>query len=58
MNYNKNKEFKKDYPVITIGSTGIKITNRGQWMRDKGKITTRIRNTISISICYLTSHNK
>ncbi len=35
---NKNKEFKDEYIVIAIDSTGIKITNRGQWMQDKWKI--------------------
>ncbi|HEX5519524.1 MAG TPA: transposase, partial [Candidatus Nitrosocosmicus sp.] len=32
---NKNKEFEDEYIVIAIDSTGIKVTNRGQWMRDK-----------------------
>ena len=31
-----NKEFQ-EYIVIAVDSTGIKITNRGQWMRDKWK---------------------
>ncbi len=31
----KNKEFEDEYIVIAIDSTGIKVTNRGQWMRDK-----------------------
>ena len=35
---NKNKEFEDEYIVIAIDSTGIKITNRGQWMQDKWKI--------------------
>jgi len=35
---NKNKEFEDEYIVIAIDSTGIKITNRGQWMRDKWHI--------------------
>jgi len=34
----KNKEFKDECIVIAIDSTGIKVTNRGQWMRDKWKI--------------------
>ena len=34
----KNKEFKDEYIVITIDSTGIKVTNRGQWIRDKWNI--------------------
>ena len=32
---NKSKEFEYDYLVIAIDSTGIKVTNRGQWIRDK-----------------------
>ena len=32
---NKNKEFEDEYIVISIDSTGIKVTNRGQWMREK-----------------------
>lgn len=34
INDNKSREFG-DYVVIAIDSTGIKVTNRGQWMRDK-----------------------
>ena len=30
-----NKEFEDDYLIIAIDSTGIKVTNRGQWIRDK-----------------------
>ena len=32
---NTAKEFKDEYIVIAIDSTGIKVTNRGQWMQDK-----------------------
>jgi hypothetical protein len=32
---NKDKEFEEEYIVIAIDSTGIKVTNRGQWMREK-----------------------
>ena len=35
INGNKSMEFEDDYIVIAIDSTGIKVTNRGQWMRDK-----------------------
>ena len=31
------KEFKDDYIIIAIDSTGIKVTNRGQWMNEKWK---------------------
>jgi Transposase DDE domain len=30
-----SKEFEEEYIVIAIDSTGIKVTNRGQWIRDK-----------------------
>lgn len=32
---NKNKDFEDEYIVIAADSTGIKVTNRGQWMREK-----------------------
>ncbi len=35
---NKSKEFKDEYIVIAIDSTGIKVTNRGQWMQDKWNV--------------------
>jgi hypothetical protein len=35
---NKNKESEDEYIVIAIYSTGIKIINRGQWMRDKWSV--------------------
>ena len=31
----KNKEFKDEYIIVALDSTGIKVTNRGQWMQDK-----------------------
>ncbi len=34
----KSKEFEDDYIVIAIDSTGIKVTNRGQWMKDKWNV--------------------
>jgi hypothetical protein len=34
---NKSKKFD-DYIIIAIDSTGIKVTNRGQWLRDKWNI--------------------
>jgi hypothetical protein len=35
---NKDKDFEDKYIVIAIESTGIKVTNRGQWMQDKWHI--------------------
>ena len=37
-NKSNNKDFEDDYLVIAIDSTGIKVTNRGQWMRDKWNV--------------------
>ncbi len=34
----KNKQFEDEYIVIAIDSTGIKVTNRGQWMREKWNV--------------------
>ena len=31
-------EFEDDYIVVAMDSTGIKVTNRDQWMRDKWNI--------------------
>jgi IS5 family transposase len=33
-----SKELEDDYLIIAIDSTGIKVTNRGQWIRDKWNI--------------------
>jgi Transposase DDE domain/Pyridine nucleotide-disulphide oxidoreductase len=35
---NKNKNNNDDYFVIAIDSTGIKVTNRGEWMRHKWNV--------------------
>lgn len=38
---NKGRDSEDDYLVIAIDSTGIKITNRGQWLQDKWNIKKR-----------------
>jgi hypothetical protein len=38
--YDSNK-FKDEYIVIAIDSTGIKVTNRGQWMKGKWDVRTK-----------------
>jgi hypothetical protein len=38
INDNKSEEFEDDYLIIAIDSTGIKVNNRGQWLRDKWNI--------------------
>jgi hypothetical protein len=40
----KNKEFEDEYIIIAIDSTGIKVTNRGQWMRDKWNVKNKSKN--------------
>src|SRR6476469_4855192 len=35
INNNKYSVSKHEYLIIAIDSTGIKVTNRGQWIRDK-----------------------
>jgi hypothetical protein len=35
---NKDEEFEDEYIVIAMDSTGIKVTNRGQWMQDKWNV--------------------
>jgi hypothetical protein len=35
---NKNNEFKDDYLIIALDSTGINGTNKGQWIQDKWNI--------------------
>jgi hypothetical protein len=35
---NKSRELEDKYIVIIIDSTGIKVTNRGRWMRDKWNV--------------------
>jgi hypothetical protein len=37
-NKSSSKEFEDEYIIIAIDSTGIKVTNRGQWMREKWHI--------------------
>src|SRR6476469_4754391 len=34
----KNKELKDKYIIIAIDSIGIKVTNRGQWMKEKWNV--------------------
>ena len=37
------KNHKINYVIIAIDSTGIKVTNRGQWMTKKWKLNRRKR---------------
>src|SRR6476646_1626597 len=36
-----SNKFKDEYIVIAIESTGIKVNNRGQWMKDKWDVRTK-----------------
>ena len=39
INYNNiNNVSKDEYLIIAIDNTGIKITNRGQWMQEKWNV--------------------
>jgi len=46
----KNKEFEYDYLIIAIDSTGIKVTNRGQWMNEKWDVRTKGYLKIHIAV--------
>jgi hypothetical protein len=35
---NKSRDFEDEDIIIAIDSTGIKVTNRGQWMQDKWNV--------------------
>ncbi|VFJ14514.1 IS5 family transposase [Candidatus Nitrosocosmicus franklandus] len=37
----KTVDYNEDYIIVSIDSTGIKVTNRGQWMDKKWKIQNR-----------------
>ncbi|MGD9534998.1 MAG: IS5 family transposase [Candidatus Nitrosocosmicus sp.] len=41
MQRKKTVDYNEDYIIVSIDSTGIKITNRGQWMDKKWKIQNR-----------------
>jgi hypothetical protein len=49
-NDDKNKEFEDEYIVIAIDSTGIKVTNRGQWMREKWNVRKKGYSKIHIAV--------
>ena len=46
----KNKQFKDEYIIIAIDSTGIKVTNRGQWMQDKWDVKNNKKGYLKIHI--------
>jgi hypothetical protein len=46
----KNRKFEDKYIVIAIDSTGIKVTNRGQWMREKWNVRTKGYLKIHIAV--------
>src|SRR6478672_222805 len=43
-------KFTDEYIVIAIDSTGIKVTNRGQWMRDKWHIKNNKKGYLKIHV--------
>jgi len=50
-------KFTDEYIVIAIDSTGIKVTNRGQWMRDKWHIKNK-KGYLKIHIAVNVKTNK
>jgi len=46
----KNKDFEDEYIVIAIDSTGIKVTNRGQWMREKWHVRNNKKGYLKIHV--------
>jgi hypothetical protein len=46
----KNRKFEDEYIVIAIDSTGIKVTNRGQWMQDKWNVRNNKKGYLKIHI--------
>ena len=47
---NKDKDFEEEYITIAIDSTGIKITNRGQWMQDKWNVNNKNKGYLKIHV--------
>src|SRR6185312_3687010 len=47
---NKDKEFEDQYIIIAIDSTGIKVTNRGQWMQDKWNLKNNKKGYLKIHV--------
>jgi hypothetical protein len=47
---NKDKDFEEEYITIAIDSTGIKVTNRGQWMRVKWNVKNKIKKYLKIHV--------
>ena len=50
INDNQSKDYEDDYIVIAIDSTGIKVTNRGQWMRDKWNVKNKNKKYVKIHV--------
>ncbi len=47
---NKDKDFEEEYITIAIDSTGIKVTNRGQWMQDKWNVNNKNKGYLKIHV--------
>ncbi len=46
----KSKEFEDEYIIIAIDGTEIKVTNRGQWMRDKWNVKNKSKKYLKIHV--------
>ncbi len=45
-----SKKVKDEYIIIAIDSTGIKVTNRGQWMQDKLDVSKNKKGYLKIHV--------
>ena len=50
INLNSNVNLEKDNIVIAVDSTGIKVTNRGEWILDKWKNKRKRKGFIKIHV--------
>ncbi len=55
---NKNKGFEDEYITIAIDNTGIKVTNRGQWMQDKWNVNNKNKGYLKIHVAVNVKNKK
>ena len=55
---NKEEDFEDEYIIIAVDSTGIKVTNRGQWMQDKWNVRTKGYLKIHVVLCCMIILNR
>ena len=57
INDNKGKDLD-GYIILVIDSTGIRVTNRGQWLRDNCKINNKDKGYLKIHIAVIVKSRK